>query len=502
MVKIEDNSIVDIIDVEPRHLKEIKSILARNLPYKKVWAYGSRVKWNANERSDLDLVAFDITDFQLSNIKDIFDESSVPFIVQILKWESIPDDFKENIKQKYFVLQKEDDWGEFRLGDVGEIVTGNTPSKNHPEDWGDEMPFITPSDYSNYKKKAFSSIRKLSANGINRLKNKILPKDSIMVTCIGSDMAKVAMSTQSVITNQQINSIIPNKNIVNKNFLYYQLVNLHDTLRSYGMDGTAVPILNKTDFSGISVSFPLLPEQKAIADILSSLDDKIDLLNRQNKTLENLAETLFRHYFIEEAEDSWEEKPLSDLVKVIDNRGKTPPNQSGKTPYPVIEVNGLGDRLVNYSVVRKYVDEETFKNWFRNSPKKYDTLISTVGSIGSTSMFVITRGNIAQNVIALQAIQLSPFYLYQILKYKKKKILSLDIGGVQPSIKVPHLLEIYIPIPPKEKIQFFDIQITHFVNKMEKNYLQIQTLEKLRDTLLPKLMNGEVQIKYDKNSIN
>ena len=86
MVKIEDNSIVDIIDVEPRHLKEIKSILARNLPYKKVWAYGSRVKWNANERSDLDLVAFDITDFQLSNIKDIFDESSVPFIVQILKW--------------------------------------------------------------------------------------------------------------------------------------------------------------------------------------------------------------------------------------------------------------------------------------------------------------------------------------------------------------------------------------------------------------------------------
>ena len=198
-------------------------------------------------------------------------------------------------------MQKEDDWGEFRLGDVGEIVTGNTPSKNHPEDWGDEMPFITPSDYSNYKKKAFSSIRKLSANGINRLKNKILPKDSIMVTCIGSDMAKVAMSTQSVITNQQINSIIPNKNIVNKNFLYYQLVNLHDTLRSYGMDGTAVPILNKTDFSGISVSFPLLPEQKAIADILSSLDDKIDLLNRQNKTLENLAETLFRHYFIEEA---------------------------------------------------------------------------------------------------------------------------------------------------------------------------------------------------------
>ena len=154
MVKIEDNSIVDIIDVEPRHLKEIKSILARNLPYKKVWAYGSRVKWNANERSDLDLVAFDITDFQLSNIKDIFDESSVPFIVQILKWESIPDDFKENIKQKYFVLQKEDDWGEFRLGDVGEIVTGNTPSKNHPEDWGDEMPFITPSDYSNYKKKS------------------------------------------------------------------------------------------------------------------------------------------------------------------------------------------------------------------------------------------------------------------------------------------------------------------------------------------------------------
>ncbi len=168
-------------------------------------------------------------------------------------------------------------WEKYSLKDLGSVVTGKTPSKNNPEDWGDEMPFVTPSDYKNFRKKASSSIRNLSKDGIQRLKNKVLPLKSVLVTCIGSDMGKVVMNGIEVISNQQINTIIPDSKIVDNDFLYYRLISMYDFLRLYGGDGTAVPIVNKRDFENISTILPPLPEQKAIASVLSNLDNKLEL---------------------------------------------------------------------------------------------------------------------------------------------------------------------------------------------------------------------------------
>jgi len=97
------------IDVEPRHLEMVKEVFARHLPFKKVWAYGSRVKWTARKTSDLDCVIFDATDKEIYKAGEAFDESDIPFEVQLLNWETIPDDFKENIKKEYFVLRNEGD---------------------------------------------------------------------------------------------------------------------------------------------------------------------------------------------------------------------------------------------------------------------------------------------------------------------------------------------------------------------------------------------------------
>ncbi|NLX65236.1 MAG: hypothetical protein GXZ19_00395 [Bacteroidales bacterium] len=106
------------------------------------------------------------------------------------------------------------EWKEYKLGMLGWVITGKTPSKNNPVDWGNEIPFITPSDYKNYGKFARAADRNLSQIGVERLRNKILPPNSILVTCIGSDMGKVVMNKIGVITNQQINSIIPDSNLV------------------------------------------------------------------------------------------------------------------------------------------------------------------------------------------------------------------------------------------------------------------------------------------------
>ncbi len=101
------NKIINNIDIEPEYLEIIYSIFANYLPYKEIWAYGSRVKKTANKRSDLDCVVFNATDLEIYNAKEALDNSEIPFIIQLLRWEKLPEDFKINIKEKYFILQKE-----------------------------------------------------------------------------------------------------------------------------------------------------------------------------------------------------------------------------------------------------------------------------------------------------------------------------------------------------------------------------------------------------------
>ena len=131
-----------------------------------------------------------------------------------------------------YLQNQNNGWQIKKIKEIGEVITGKTPSKNNPEDWGYKMPFITPTDYKAYRKTAFSASRNLSENGINRLSKKILPIKSSMVTCIGSDMGKVCMNGLPVITNQQINSIIPDTNVIDSDFLYYKLVSIYDKIEN------------------------------------------------------------------------------------------------------------------------------------------------------------------------------------------------------------------------------------------------------------------------------
>ena len=212
------------------------------------------------------------------------------------------------------------EWITTTVGKLGKVVTGKTPSKNNPEDWGNEYLFITPSDYGNYNKSANHSIRGFSEEGYKRHKVRMIPKHSCLVTCIGSDLGKVVMNAEDAFCNQQINALIPNTSIIDSDYAYYFFKDSALILKTLGSDGTAVPILNKSDFEKIELSIPPLPEQKAIASVLSSLDDKIDLLHRQNKTLEAMAETLFRQWFIEDTAGKTELITLGEMIEIHDSK--------------------------------------------------------------------------------------------------------------------------------------------------------------------------------------
>lgn len=386
------------------------------------------------------------------------------------------------------------EWKEYKLGEVGEITTGKTPSLHNPEDWGNEFLFITPSDYCNYGKYAKDSIRKLSASGLERLKKKVLPPKSILVTCIGSDMGKVAMNNVMCITNQQINAIVPYKEYDN-DFVYYSLLNAYDTLRVLGGDGTAVPIVNKSDFENIVLKLPPLDEQKRIAGVLSSLDDKIDLLNRENATLEALAETLFRHYFIENQDPTWKEMPVSYYGKVI--CGKTPSKKNEEYyggDVPFIKIPDMHGNMYVFN------SEDTLSEKGKASQKektlpKESIMVSCIATVGLVSMNANEVQTNQQINSVVPYYEHYRYYLYCWFKSMYDELNTMASGGTATlNLNTGDFSRIGIPMPDEAKIKEFHLLVEPLFAKTKSNQQQMQTLAIQRDRLLPRLMSGEVKV--------
>ena len=196
----------------------------------------------------------------------------------------------------------------------------------------------------------------------------------------------------------------------------------------------------------------------------------------------------------------WKETSLGEVVNfVVDNRGKTPPLVGYW--YELLEVNAVSDtaREPDYSKVAKFVDEETFNHWFRKwTIQTWDVLIPTVGTIGNASYSKENRGAIAQNLIALRTNEKNnSLFLYYFLTNPntKKFLLNLDIGWVQPSIKVPHLLNMQVIFPPfPEQVAIADM-LSSFDAKIELLREQNETLEKTAQTIFHEWF-GRYSVEY------
>lgn len=262
----------------------------------------------------------------------------------------------------------------------------------------------------------------------------------------------------------------------------------------------------------LKINLPPLKTQKQIAKVLSTIDDKIELNDKMNKNLEMQAQAIFKSWFVDfepfqdgefvESElglipKGWEVGKLGDYIKSIDNRGKTPPLSIDTTEYPIIDVKALGGigRIIDYEKCIKYVDEDTYNTWFRSGhPEKYDILISTVGSIGEMKMFLNNKGCIAQNVVGFRCTNISPLYMFQYMLSIKNDLISYNIGSVQPSIKVTHIIKKDILKPDNDVISKYSNIVEDITEQILNNQQQIEKLKSLRDTLLPHLMSGEIDV--------
>ena len=207
--------------------------------------------------------------------------------------------YKKGVMQQIFsqVIKFKDedgkgfpDWKELRLGDVGEIITGKTPSTADGSLWNGDIQFVTPTDITDQKYQ-HEAQRKVAFNS----KLKILPTHSIMFTCIAS-IGKMSLSVWPCITNQQINALVP-KGGFNNEYIYYALLNITDFIKSTQAN-TTLPIINKTEFSKFVILVPTLAEQTKIANFLTAIDDKISNVQSQLTAAKQYKQGLLQQMFV------------------------------------------------------------------------------------------------------------------------------------------------------------------------------------------------------------
>ena len=293
--------------------------------------------------------------------------------------------------------------------------------------------------------------------------------------------------------------ITPDPGTYNFQFLYYMLQTLG--LEELNED-SAVPGLNRETAYSQQIALPPLPEQKAIASVLSSLDDKIDLLHRQNKTLEAMAETLFRQWFIGEEKEDWEESDLTQLISLQSGYAFKSKDFQEQGNFGVIKIKNISGNIIDIEQTDFVSDEVGLATAQRFYLESGQVLIAMTGAeIGKLGLVPKTNKKLLlnQRVGLLQPCFKGAEYLaYLHLKseYGQDYIENSATGSAQPNIS-GSLIEA-CPFPKIDDLFLKQCgeHVQIYYEKVKENLGQIQTLEKLRDSLLPKLMSGEVRVQY------
>ena len=395
-------------------------------------------------------------------------------------------------------------WKECKLGDVAEIIGGGTPSTSNNEFWNGNIPWLTPRDLTGYSKVYIShGERFITESGLKNSSAKLMPKGTVLLTS-RAPIGYVVIAENGICTNQGFKSLVPNFEILNSEFLYYWLKSNTDYLQQLGT-GTTFAEISGSVVKNIDISLPPLEEQKAIAEVLSSLDDKIDLLHRQNQTLESLAQTLFRQWFIEEAKEEWEEIKLGDFVDCITGYSYKSDHLNDSNNALVTLKNFARDgsfRLDGFKEFTgtKYKDSQIVKH---GDLVVSHTDITQEADIIGNPVLVVDMGRYDNLIITMDLMKveskvdwLSKEFLYYLFRTEDFKFHCL---GNSNGTTVLHMSRKTIPeykikIPNIKRIEDFTNDVKEILQKQYVNILQIQTLENLRDTLLPKLLSGEVRI--------
>lgn len=384
------------------------------------------------------------------------------------------------------------EWREGTLSDVAEIVMGQSPTGETCNSIGDGVPLLNgPTEFG---------IRFPFAVQYTTDPKKFSEESDILFCVRGSTTGRMNWADQKYALGRGL-AAIRHKNGEQYKYFVRGIIDFNLPSLLAAATGSTFPNVSRDQLTELEILIPPPPEQKAIAAVLSSLDDKIDLLNSQNQTLEAMAATLFRQWFVEEAQEDWKVGPLKQYVDI--GIGRTPPRQEhqwfSENPTDVkwISIKDLGNDGAYIFNTAEYLTRDAVEQF--NVPViPVNTVVlsfkMTVGRVAITTEAMLSNEAISHFKFRPD----TPFsveYIFLHLKNYQYELLG-STSSIVTAINSAMIKDMTITIPDKALMRRFDEVASELFKKIRSNQLQISTLESLRDNLLPKLMSGEVRMTY------
>jgi type I restriction enzyme S subunit len=399
-------------------------------------------------------------------------------------------------------------WNTYKLSQVIKIVGGGTPKTSEPKYWDGNIPWLSVKDFQGERKFVYETEKTISDEGLKKSSTKLLPKDSIIISARGT-VGELAVLGKEMTFNQSCYGILPNEKVDNQ-YLYYLLKQKVLELQSLSYGSVFDTITTKT-FDGLDVKIPEnLQEQQSIASVLSAIDDKIENNLAINKTLEEMAMALYKHWFVDfgpfqdgefvESElgmipKGWEVKRVKDFGDVI--TGKTPEKKSPEhfgDVIPFITPTDFKDYGKHIIGANRYISELGIKKLNKNILPINSVIVTCIGSDMGKVALSKTQSLTNQQINSLKSEHYLYMYCFFINNYTLLKRMAGD-GTTMPIINKSSFENIKVIYPSKILLNDFEKFINDYDEQILSNTLENQTLAQLRDTLLPQLISGAVRLK-------
>ena len=379
------------------------------------------------------------------------------------------------------------EWIECTLDKLGEIVGGATPSTKCEDYYGGSIPWITPKDLSSFKGRYITSgERNITEKGLASCSAQMMPKDAVLFTS-RAPIGYVAIASQSVCTNQGFKSIVVNEK-ADPLFVYYLLKYNKDAIEAMGSGTTFKEVSGKT-MRAVKVRIPLdVSYQKRIAAVLDSLDTKIENNERINDNLLAQAQTLYKQFFPysvqDDLPDGWRIGTVGEIIEIHDSK-RIPLSGADRAKmekkiYPYYGAASLMDFVDNYIFDGKYLllgEDGTVVD-----DAGYPILQYVWGQFWVNNHAHILTGRLGYDVESLYML------------FKQTPVKYIVTGAVQPKINQANLRSIQVVIPPEHTLREYNDLVEPLFSLFRANEEECKTFTALRDSLLPKLMSGELDV--------
>ena len=402
-------------------------------------------------------------------------------------------------------------WEAKRLGDLGTVVTGNTPPGSRPEWFGDTLPFITPTDISDGDRRARPQ-RWLSDEGRAGMRTRLLPADSVGFVCIGATIGKMCLTAVESVTNQQINSIVPNHD-TDARFLYY-LLRMEAAGIAQMAGGAATPIINKSAFSNVVVRAPDLAIQRRIGDVLGSLDDLIENGRRRVEVLVELVRAIYRELFVKFRHIGHEHVPLVDSTLGpipagwgVSTCGAELNFIGGGTPskaepaywdegsvawYTPSDLTKVGWRYTADSELRI-----TEQGVARSSARLFPAGSVMMTSRATLGVLAIATTEATTNqgfIVLLPDVRWGAGFIHEWLDSKASELAALGTGATFKEITKGSFKNFPFVVPTQSVLDSYRATTDPLEEQIHVIEQHIRSLAALRDLLLPRLVTGQIDV--------